>query len=117
MKRKIAELPMLITPIEGETMIMYLSARKKQSTHSCRQRGVIDKYLLITDQPIRKNQSMPENSGRLAKSMIEFGEHDICYRLRTSIRRQVLADFFVEVSAGRNNPTEELAKAPMKVVV
>ncbi|GJZ73452.1 hypothetical protein Tco_0637598 [Tanacetum coccineum] len=62
---------------------------------------------VITDKQIRQNLSKPENSDRLAKWMKELGEHNICYRLRTSIHGQVLADFLSEVPTKRVNPTEE----------
>ncbi|GKA72852.1 reverse transcriptase domain-containing protein [Tanacetum coccineum] len=51
---------------------------------------------VITDQPIRQVMSHPEVAGRLQKWSIMLGEHNITYRLRTSVKGQILADFLVE---------------------
>nr|GEU83256.1 reverse transcriptase domain-containing protein [Tanacetum cinerariifolium] len=52
--------------------------------------------IVITDQPIKQILSNPENIGRLLKWSFELEEHDIHYRLRTSVKRQILADFIME---------------------
>ncbi|GKA68001.1 reverse transcriptase domain-containing protein [Tanacetum coccineum] len=57
----------------------------------------------ITDQPIKQVMSHPDVAGRLQKWSIMLGEHNITYKPRTSVKGQILADFFVE------KPEEALA--------
>nr|GEX56704.1 reverse transcriptase domain-containing protein [Tanacetum cinerariifolium] len=52
---------------------------------------------VITDQPIKQVLSRPDVAGRLQKWSIMLGDHNITYRLRTSIKGQILADFFNEM--------------------
>ncbi|GJZ92318.1 reverse transcriptase domain-containing protein, partial [Tanacetum coccineum] len=52
--------------------------------------------IVITDQPIKHMLSNLEVTGRLLKWSIELEEHDIQYRLRTSVKGQILANFIVE---------------------
>ncbi|GJV08948.1 reverse transcriptase domain-containing protein, partial [Tanacetum coccineum] len=52
--------------------------------------------IVITDQPIQQVLSRPEVAGRLQKWSIELGEYAIHYRLRVSVKGQILADFIVE---------------------
>ncbi|GJR25448.1 reverse transcriptase domain-containing protein [Tanacetum coccineum] len=54
--------------------------------------------IVITDQPIKQILSNPEVTGRLLKWSFELEEHDIHYRPRTSVKRQLIADFIVEHS-------------------
>ncbi|GKB16375.1 reverse transcriptase domain-containing protein [Tanacetum coccineum] len=51
--------------------------------------------------------SRTKKSGRLAKWVIELGEHDISYQHRTSIQGQVLADFLAKVPTGEVNQVEQ----------
>nr|GEX25968.1 hypothetical protein [Tanacetum cinerariifolium] len=53
---------------------------------------------VITDQPIKQVMSRPDVTGRLQKWSIMLGEHNIAYRPRTSVKRQILADFLIEMS-------------------
>ena len=50
----------------------------------------------------------PETSGRLIKWAIELNEFDIRYKLRTTVKGQVLADFFIEFTPSNApaQPTE-----------
>nr|GEW63468.1 reverse transcriptase domain-containing protein [Tanacetum cinerariifolium] len=67
MKWLIAELPMLVTPMEREELI-----------------------------PIQQVLSGPEVAERLQKWSIELGEYVIHYRPRMSVKGKILADFIVE---------------------
>ena len=51
---------------------------------------------VLTDKPLRRAMSNPEAAGPLALWAIELSEFDIQYRLRTTIKGQVVADFIVE---------------------
>ncbi|GJT27322.1 reverse transcriptase domain-containing protein [Tanacetum coccineum] len=51
---------------------------------------------VITDQPIKQIISRPDFARRLQKWSVMLGEHNITYRLRTSVKGQILADFLVE---------------------
>ncbi|GJW88785.1 reverse transcriptase domain-containing protein [Tanacetum coccineum] len=51
---------------------------------------------VITNQPIKQIMSRPDVVGKLQKWSIMLGEHNITYRLRTSVKGQILADFLVE---------------------
>ncbi|GJU74289.1 reverse transcriptase domain-containing protein [Tanacetum coccineum] len=61
---------------------------------------------VITDQPIKQIMSHPDVAGRLQKWSVMLGEHNITYRLRTSVKGQILADFLVE------KPEENLPETP-----
>nr|GEX81251.1 reverse transcriptase domain-containing protein [Tanacetum cinerariifolium] len=65
--------------------------------------------VVITDQPIKHMLSNPEVAGRLLKWRFELEEHNIHYRLRTSIKGQILAEFIVELSNDdpRDTPIED----------
>ncbi|XP_070005986.1 uncharacterized protein [Nicotiana sylvestris] len=50
---------------------------------------------------------VPKKNGRLAKWAIELSEYDITYQPRTAIKSQVLADFIVDFSQGRQLEAEK----------
>ncbi|GJX13142.1 reverse transcriptase domain-containing protein [Tanacetum coccineum] len=52
--------------------------------------------IVIMDQPIRQVMSRPEVAGRLQKWSIMLAEHNITYRLRKSVKGQILTDFLME---------------------
>lgn len=52
---------------------------------------------VLTDQPIRQVLSKPERSGRMAKWVVELGEHYIEYRTRISTKGQSFATFLAEI--------------------
>lgn len=54
--------------------------------------------VILTNQPLKVVLQKPEVSGRLVKWAVELGEFDICYRPKTAIKGQVLADFLVELT-------------------
>ncbi|GJS57932.1 reverse transcriptase domain-containing protein [Tanacetum coccineum] len=151
MKKLIAELPTLTTPMEKEELIMYLAAAREAvsaillTEREAKQMPIyfvsralqgpeinytpVEKLVLalvhaskrlkryfqahpivvITDQPIKQVLSKPKIAGRLQKWSIELGEYDIHYRLRVSIKGQILADFIVE------RPEDDSLAAPMEV--
>nr|GEY04061.1 reverse transcriptase domain-containing protein [Tanacetum cinerariifolium] len=53
--------------------------------------------VVITNQPIKQIMSRPDVAGRLQKWSVMLGEHNITYRPRTSVKRQVLEDFLAEM--------------------
>nr|GEZ49397.1 reverse transcriptase domain-containing protein [Tanacetum cinerariifolium] len=52
--------------------------------------------VVFTDQPIKRMLFNPEVAGRFLKWRFELEEHGIHYRLRTSVKGQILADFIME---------------------
>ena len=52
--------------------------------------------IVLTDKPLQRAMSNPEATGQLALWAIEFGEFDIQYRPRTTIKGQVIADVIAE---------------------
>ena len=52
--------------------------------------------LVPTSHLLRQVLQNPEVSGRLNKWVIELGEFDIKFMLRTAIKRQAVVDFVVE---------------------
>ena len=51
---------------------------------------------VLIDQPLRQVLQKLETSGRLLKWVVELGQFDIKYQLRSSIKGQALADFIAE---------------------
>ncbi|PWA81898.1 reverse transcriptase domain-containing protein [Artemisia annua] len=78
MKKVIADLLTLTAPIEGEELIIYLAAAKEAV------------------------------AGRLQKWSIKLGGYDIQYRLRVSVKGQILEDFIVE------RPEDDSTSEPME---
>ena len=52
--------------------------------------------VVLTDQPLKKAMSSPEEAGRMALWAIELSEFDVRYRPQTAMKGQVVADFIVE---------------------
>ena len=59
--------------------------------------------IVMTSHPLRSFLHSPNQSGRLTKWAVELSEYDIEYRMRTSAKSQVLADFIIELP--RESPT------------
>nr|GEV45151.1 reverse transcriptase domain-containing protein [Tanacetum cinerariifolium] len=78
MKRLIVKLPMLVTPIEKEELIVYLAAAKKTVS-----------AVLMTE---RETKQMPI----YFVSRALRGEYAIHYRPRVSVKGHILVDFIVE---------------------
>nr|GEV16127.1 reverse transcriptase domain-containing protein [Tanacetum cinerariifolium] len=96
MKQLIVELPMLTAPKEKEELIMYMVAAKEAIS-----------LVLMTE---RDGKQVPIYfvSRRLLKWRFELGEHDIQYRPRTLVKRQIMADFIVE------HPEDDTPDIPME---
>ena len=54
---------------------------------------------MLTEYPMKQVLHKPETSGRLMKWAIELSEFDIRYKPKTTINRQVLADFVMEFTS------------------
>nr|GEW28126.1 reverse transcriptase domain-containing protein [Tanacetum cinerariifolium] len=99
LKELLEALPTVTKPIKGETLIMYLAALEESiSTVLMAERGKkqISVYFVLSDKPIKQILVRPEKSGHIAKCAIELGEHEIKFRGRNSIKRQILADFLAK---------------------
>ncbi|GJW35686.1 reverse transcriptase domain-containing protein [Tanacetum coccineum] len=83
MKKLIADLPTLTTPMKGEELMVYLSAANEAVS------SVLIK--VIMDKPINQILNSREASGRLAIWAIELGGFGITYAPRNAIKCQVLA--------------------------
>ncbi|GKB13352.1 reverse transcriptase domain-containing protein [Tanacetum coccineum] len=112
MKKSIAELYMLTAPKEIEELIMYLVAAKEAISAvlmmerdgkqvpiyfvSRALQGLKINYTPMEKLILALILSIPEVTGMLLKWSFKLEEHDIHYRLRTSVKGQILADFIVE---------------------
>nr|GEX27936.1 reverse transcriptase domain-containing protein [Tanacetum cinerariifolium]GEX46518.1 reverse transcriptase domain-containing protein [Tanacetum cinerariifolium] len=124
MKTLIAELPMLITPKEKEELVIYLAAAKEAVSvvlMTERDANQMPLYFVsralqgpkINYTPMEKlilalMLSNLDVVGRLLKWRFELEEHDIHYRPRTSVKRQILADFIIE------RPEDDPPDTPME---
>ncbi|GKE78023.1 reverse transcriptase domain-containing protein, partial [Tanacetum coccineum] len=63
---------------------------------------------VLTDQPIWYILSKIEKSGRLAKWVVELGEHTITYQPRTSVKGQILSDFLAELPTKESDGDEKV---------
>nr|GEX77104.1 reverse transcriptase domain-containing protein [Tanacetum cinerariifolium] len=125
MKQSIAELLMLTAPKEKEELIMYLAAAKEAISAVLiteRDGKQVPVYFVsralkgqkINYTPMEKLIIALEVTGRLLKWRFELGEHDIQYRLRTSVKGQILADFIVErlEDDAPDTPIEDMEELP-----
>ena len=63
--------------------------------------------VVLTDKPLWRAMNNLEAAGRLALWAIELSEFDIQYRLRTTIKGQVVVDFIVEFTHNEDKGAEE----------
>ena len=61
-----------------------------------------------TDYPMKQILHKPETSGRLIKWAIELSEFDIKYKLRTTIKGQILEDFIMEFTPVESTEATQL---------
>ena len=61
-----------------------------------------------TEYPMKQILHKPETSGRLIKWAIDLSEFDIRYKLRTTIKGQILADFIMEFTPAEPNEATQL---------
>jgi len=59
---------------------------------------------VLTEHPLKKVLQKPNLSGRLVNWSVELGQFDIEFHLRTTIKGQVLADFFLEFCSVPESP-------------
>ena len=62
-----------------------------------------------TKYPMKQILYKPETSGRLIKWAIELSEFDIRYKLRTTVKGQILADFIIEFTPTQSTEATQLA--------
>ncbi|GKC51596.1 reverse transcriptase domain-containing protein [Tanacetum coccineum] len=112
MKKLIAKLLTLTTPMEKEELIVYLAAAQEavsaflMTEKEAKQmpayfvsralQGPEINYTSMEKLPIKQIQSRPEVAERMQKWSIELGEYDIQYIPRTSVKGQILTDFIME---------------------
>ncbi|XP_076926872.1 uncharacterized protein LOC143590206 [Bidens hawaiensis] len=110
LKSHLCELPTMVAPKPGETLILYLSQTDRTiSLVLMVERGEAQIPIYFKaetvflspcdprpDWPLQQVLMKPEVSGRLAKWAIELGDHAIEYKPRTSFKGQILADFITE---------------------
>nr|GEU55538.1 hypothetical protein [Tanacetum cinerariifolium] len=124
MKKLIAKFPMLTAPKEKEELIIYLAAANEAISvvlmtemdgkqvpiyfvsHALQ--GLEINYTLIEKMILALILSNPKVTRRLLKWSFELEEHDINYRLRLSVKGQILADFIVK------HPEDDLSDTPME---
>ncbi|GKC33645.1 reverse transcriptase domain-containing protein [Tanacetum coccineum] len=78
------------TPMEKLVLSLVFAAKRLRSYFQAHPIAV------ITEQPMKQIISRPDMAGRLQKWSVMLGEHNITYRPRTSVKGQILTDFFVE---------------------
>ena len=63
--------------------------------------------VVLTDKPLWRAMNNLEAAGRLALWAIELSEFDIQYRLRTTIKGQIIADFIAKFTHDEDKEAEE----------
>ena len=63
-----------------------------------------------TEYPMKQILHKPETSGRLIKWAIELSEFDIRYKLRTTIKGQILADLIMEFTPAASIEATQLTR-------
>ncbi|KAF8116087.1 hypothetical protein N665_0022s0017 [Sinapis alba] len=92
--------PVLVKPVEGEPLFLYIVV-SAMASHA---------IVILTTLPLWTILHSPSQSGILEKWAVELSEYDIEYRTRSCAKSQVLAEFLVELpmegSTGQEpNPT------------
>ncbi|GJY64581.1 reverse transcriptase domain-containing protein [Tanacetum coccineum] len=120
LKKLIAKLPMLTAPKEKEELIVYLAAAKEAiSAVLMTERNGKQMPIYFVGHALQGpeiNYTLMEKlilalakvTGRLLKWSFELEEHDIHYRLRASVKGQILADVIVE------RPEDDSSDTPME---
>ncbi|GJW39173.1 reverse transcriptase domain-containing protein [Tanacetum coccineum] len=116
LKLHFQSLPALTVPIPGETLTLYLGASHEtvSSVLMAEWEGIQRPIYFVSKAQSDKYYLRPENSGRLAKLAIELGEHDISYKLRSTVKGQVIADFLAECpnNTPHGEPRKKTTTAP-----
>ncbi|GKC58264.1 reverse transcriptase domain-containing protein, partial [Tanacetum coccineum] len=104
MKQLIAELPMLTAPRGKEELIMYLAAAKEAiSAVLMTERGGKQMPIYFVSRAL---QGLEVDYTPMVKLILAL--HDIHYKLRTSVKGQIQADFIVE------RPEDDILDTPME---
>ncbi|GJW68943.1 reverse transcriptase domain-containing protein [Tanacetum coccineum] len=61
---------------------------------------------VLTDKPIKQILIRPKKWGRIAKWIIDLGEHDIEFKGRNSVKGKILADFLAKTPFVEDNDTK-----------
>ncbi|GJV74725.1 hypothetical protein Tco_1506309 [Tanacetum coccineum] len=102
MKKFVEDLPMLTAPMQGEVLIMYLTA----STESI-------SAAIFARREGEQTLTKPKKSGRVAKRAIELGKHDIVFQKRGDDNKKMPKDFLIEVPL-KDNKKETGGKTDTK---
>ncbi|GJS77945.1 hypothetical protein Tco_0727826 [Tanacetum coccineum] len=104
LKQHLLELPLLVAPKLKEELIVYMSA-----TH-----GAISAVLITERGTVQTPVYFQCFGGRLQKWSVMLGEHNITYRLQTSVKGQILADFLIEKpdKSPPDTPVVEIPQGP-----
>nr|GEV31757.1 reverse transcriptase domain-containing protein [Tanacetum cinerariifolium] len=108
LKQRLLELPLLVAPNPQEELIMYLPATYGAvSAVLMTERGTTQTSIYFISRALQGPElnyseigsvmTRPDAAGRLQKWSIMLGEHNITYRLRTSVKGKILVDFLVEM--------------------
>ncbi|XP_071704989.1 uncharacterized protein [Rutidosis leptorrhynchoides] len=126
MKKFLKELPTMIAPIAGETLILYLVALKEAiSSVLIADRGQVQMHVYFVSKALTGSElnypaieklvyALVHTARRLRryfqahpimvltdqpiKQAIELGEHEISFSLRSAVKGQVLADYLAEIA-------------------
>nr|GEV36193.1 hypothetical protein [Tanacetum cinerariifolium] len=107
-RNHLSELPLLVAPKPKEELIVYLSASYGAiSVVLTTERGVVQTPIYFVSRALQGPKLNYTPMEKLVQSLVfaakrlwsvMLGEHNITYRLRTSMKGQVLADFLAELS-------------------
>ncbi|KAL0463085.1 UNVERIFIED_CONTAM: hypothetical protein Slati_0196100 [Sesamum latifolium] len=101
LKTYLAKLPLLVKPVLGDTLYLYISSIPQAVSSVLVREEEGNQTPFTTGQnqyPVKASLRQPETSGRLIKWAIELSEYDISYLPRTTIKAQALADFVSEMT-------------------
>ncbi|GJS79934.1 reverse transcriptase domain-containing protein [Tanacetum coccineum] len=101
LKQHLAELPLLVAPKPKEELSVCMSA----SHRAVRPRAELYSH--------RKAGPIASFCRQKAVESVMLGEHNITYRLRTSVKGQILADFLVE-KPDENPPDTSAVETPLE---
>ena len=111
MKTYLVSLPILTKPLLEERLFLHLAV----SEHAVS--DALMRIVVLTDQPLKALFQKADLSGRIAKWAVELRELDIVFEPRTSIKGQVVVDFFVEFqpknSSGQTSQTDNVEKSEL----
>ncbi|KAL0347756.1 UNVERIFIED_CONTAM: hypothetical protein Scaly_1791600 [Sesamum calycinum] len=105
LKKYLLGLPLLVKPIQGNTLYLSLSTTP-QAVSSVLIREDGGKQMPIYY--VNKTSGKSDTSSQLVKWVVELSEYDISYIPRTTIKAHALAEFVSEMAG---TPTEEAPKA------